>query len=156
MIDSQSVKSSFPGEERGFHGGKLVKGRSRQVSCDIEGNVWGVHVHAADKSDTAGGIEWAEQALEGHERLSKVIADQGYKKSFIEHLKKKWKMTVETSMSVRDPGKVSPKRWIAERCFAWLNGWRICDKEHERTTSSSEVDLHIIFTRRTLRAAILR
>ncbi len=41
IIDSQSVKSSREGEEQGFHGGKNVKGRSRQIAVDIEGTVWG-------------------------------------------------------------------------------------------------------------------
>ena len=49
LIDSQSVKSSGEGEERGFHGGKKIKGRSRQVATDTQGNVWAVHVHAANE-----------------------------------------------------------------------------------------------------------
>ncbi len=51
-IDSQSVKTNFGGEGRGFHGGKKIKGRGRQVAVDTEANLLCVHVHAANKADT--------------------------------------------------------------------------------------------------------
>ena len=36
ILDSQSVKSAAEGEERGFHGGKKIKGRSRHVAVDSQ------------------------------------------------------------------------------------------------------------------------
>ena len=39
------------GEERGFHGGKRIKGRSRHVAIDSQGTLLAVHVRAANKAD---------------------------------------------------------------------------------------------------------
>src|SRR5690349_14045753 len=48
VIDSQSVKTSEAGGERGFDGGKQLKGRKRQAVVDTEGNLLTAAVHAAD------------------------------------------------------------------------------------------------------------
>ncbi|PSQ79848.1 MAG: DDE transposase, partial [Bacteroidetes bacterium QH_6_63_17] len=31
-----------------------------------------------------------------------------------------------------------PKRWIIERTFSWLSGWRRLSRDYERHTDSSE------------------
>jgi putative transposase len=41
-IDSQSVKNAAEGQERGFHGGKRVKGRGRHISVDSQGTLLSV------------------------------------------------------------------------------------------------------------------
>ncbi len=47
IIDSQSVKTVLPSEERGIDGGKKVKGRKRHIVVDTLGNLIQVIVHAA-------------------------------------------------------------------------------------------------------------
>ncbi|WP_339353143.1 transposase [Candidatus Williamhamiltonella defendens] len=38
MMDSQSVKTVYAREERGFDGGKKIKGRKRHIIVDTLGN----------------------------------------------------------------------------------------------------------------------
>jgi transposase len=54
IIDSQSVKTTGVGGERGFDGGEQVKGRKRHVLVDTQGFVLTVCVHPADIMDRDG------------------------------------------------------------------------------------------------------
>ena len=54
VIDSQSVKTTEAGGNRGFDGGKRVNGRKRHVLVDTNGLLLRVLVHPADISDSEG------------------------------------------------------------------------------------------------------
>ena len=52
VVDSQSVKSTgVGGEERGFDGGKEVKGRKRHLLVDTQGLLLKAKVHSAKVMD---------------------------------------------------------------------------------------------------------
>jgi transposase len=54
ILDSQSVKSSGSGRERGYDSHKKVKGRKRHLLVDTLGNLLEVVVLAANRTDVTG------------------------------------------------------------------------------------------------------
>ena len=151
-MDSQSVKTNYEGDAIGFHGGKKVKGRSRQIAVDTEGNIWNVHVHSANVHDTLGGCELIDKCLEELPNIRAICADAGYRGSFVDHVKEQWGKVVHISEKIKDGFAVIPKRWVVERTFSWLNGNRRLSKDYEKTTESSESMILIANISRNLKA----
>ncbi|NKB23493.1 MAG: transposase [Kiritimatiellae bacterium] len=47
-----------------------------------------------------------------------------------------------------------PKRWVVERSFAWLNGYRILSKEYEQTLLVTRAVLQIACIRKNLKGTL--
>ena len=141
IIDSQSIRTSEGGEERGYDAGKKITGRKRHLAVDTLGLILAVVVHGANWQDQDGARGVLEKLNERFCRLKVVFGDSAYGRSGLPAwVKKKSGWVLQTVL--RPVGVkgfvVLPKRWIVERTFAWLARYRRHSKDYEKTTASSE------------------
>lgn len=146
ILDSQSVRTTEAGGERGYDAGKKVNGRKRHILVDTVGNLIEVVVHAADIQDRDGAKLLLGKLTEGVKaRLQKLWADGAYAGKLIDWVQEQLHVLLEIVKPA--PGQsgfqVLPKRWIVERTLAWLGRYRRLSKDYERCTQSSEGVVYI-------------
>ena len=139
IIDCQSVSTSRAGGTASYDAYKNVKGRKRHLAVDTEGLPWNVLVHAAGDHES----QWAIQVLAPirywTERNKTVFADSAYQGQGEEvENKLGWSLSIVEREDEDSGFSVDPKRWIVERTFSWLGGWRRLTRDYERKTDSSE------------------
>jgi putative transposase len=157
IIDSQTVKTTEVGGERGYDAGKKINGRKRHIVVDTLGLILAVVVHPANVQDHDGAVlvlGLLGQLKKRFGRLKVIFADSAYGRNNLpECVMDAFGWLLQT---VLRPAKtrgfvVLPKRWIVERTFGWLGRYRRHSKDYERNTASSEAMIYIAMSHAMLR-----
>lgn len=158
IVDSQSVKTTEVGGQRGFDKHKMTKGRKRHVLVDTLGLLLLVVVTSASVQDANSATFLGNRLTGKLPRLKKILADGGYKQAFIDWFWTKFHWIVEIVQ--RNPEakgfEVIPKRWIVERTLGWFNLYRRLSKDYEYHTTSSEAMVYIASIRMMLKRCARR
>lgn len=141
-IDSQTVKTTEMGGERGYDGGKKITGRKRHIFVDTLGLLLAVVITSAAVDDAAAAPEVFQQLDSANcPHLTKIWADNKYHnhnlRRWFEEERKDWDLEVISRPKGARGFVRLPKRWVVERTFAWLGRCRRLSKDYERRTDSS-------------------
>lgn len=139
IVDAQSVKNTDLAKEKGYDGGKKISGIKRHIAVDTQGLPHALEITTANITDRKGAIKSFEKHKKDLKKVRKVLADGGYTG---EPFKKKVKKVLNAKVEIAKRSelhkfKVIPKRWVVERCFAWLEKSRRLYKNCERLLASS-------------------
>src|SRR5262245_40262303 len=152
-VDSQSVKTTELGGERGYDKGKNVKGRKRPLVVATLGLLMAVLVTAASVSDPAGARLLFARLGGACKKLRLLWGDGGYRGQLVAWVSDHMRFVLHVTL--RPEGATGlvllPRRWVVERTLAWLHQSRRLSKDYERLSKSSEAMIYLSMTRLMLR-----
>ncbi|WP_237110756.1 IS5 family transposase [Nonomuraea sp. MG754425] len=142
-MDSQTVRAAetVGAAACGYDAGKKVKGQKRHVVVDTLGLLLCVMVTAASVQDRDGAHRVLALLREKFSTVALVWADGGYAGRLVTWAGQVVALAVSIvrrSDDLRSGFVVLPRRWVVERTFAWLVGYRRLVRVYERKPEHHE------------------
>ena len=147
VLDSRTLRSTpESGARAGYDGAKRKKGSKVHLAVDTLGHLLALHVTPATADDRAevGRLAKAVQAATG-QSVTLAYVDQGYTGERPAAAAQEHGIELEVvKMPEAKRGFVLlPRRWIAERTFAWTTRFRRLVRDYERLPQTL-ADLHVV------------
>lgn len=155
VMDAQSVKSTLVSSSlnTGYDSGKRIKGLKRHIIVDTTGMLLCVKVHSAAIADRHGGRLVVEHLGKNWRNIKKLFVDGGYQLPGKNQRSDAPINGYEIEIVKRSDlgaGRVSPKRWVVERTFAWFETNRRNAKAYERLPKTAEAVVELSAIRQML------
>nr|WP_256370818.1 IS5 family transposase [Micromonospora sp. KC721] len=133
--DSQSVRAAemVTRSGRGYDAGKNVNGRKRHIVVDTTGLLLVVLVTAANIQDRDAARLLLAAVRTCFPRIRKLWCDGGYSGQLVTWAQTTLGLTVDIvrKLAGQVGFQIRPRRWVAERTFAWINRCRRTVRDYE-------------------------
>ncbi len=147
VLDSRTLRSTpESGARAGYDGAKRKKGSKLHLAVDTLGHLLAAHVTPATADDRAevGQLAQAVQVATG-ESVDLAYVDQGYtgERAAAAAREHGIELAVVKLPEAKRGFVLLPRRWVAERTFAWATRFRRLVRDYERLPQTM-ADLHVI------------
>jgi putative transposase len=148
-IDSPSVKTTEIGRtERGYDGGKKIKGRKQHLLVDMLGFLMAIVMTNAGLDDGVAAPKVLRQVNpQDFPRLVTIFADQKYHYHDLEAeiavYRAAWRIEVKVRPARTKGFTPLEKRWVIARTNTWHSRYRRNSKDCERSAESSTAMIQI-------------